>query len=464
MIRLLTIISALLLSQVASGQKNLVATWGAWGEIGQEYAQYINFGKSFEDSTGYLLLSPTGKLDLFDNNLDKRSSVQIFGNTKDIQILAVSRLSKRGIIVTLEKQQAVKLYKYNSNNKTAEFDKDLILAKKLERVYHVQSPDSSKHLFWTCAPGKSISFYVFDSLFRPQWERIELPVQSPSEWFYKPLVNNNGEVAFADSDKENFLVRVLSDKGKIHKSKSSVLLNNRYVNTVSCMSDKSFAFVLMYNKDNVNFKGADRLQAVCVDANANSLAYSEIPLPTILNDRMAMHLAPIDGYKLRLVTETFTNTIKESNNQCIYGSFNVMGIDLVSSKVLWNKEIFKNLYFVAPPQTVATPFSNDYRTIYGHGFYEYKGILYLFYADNCNNCINVNGELRSQSSMKSSCLAMVSIDKEGAVARHTFAKMPEVKYLVDAASFVQVAPDIVILKNNSKLQRLVAVKLNRLDN
>ena len=463
MLKILTVIVATMLSAVSYGQKNLEATWGAWGEISSDFTQYINFGKSFEDTTGHLLLSVEGRLDAFDANLNKGKSVHLFGASKDVQILAAARMHKKPFIVTAEKQQSIKLYKYNAKTGVAEFEKDLIVAKKLGKVFHTESPDSSMHLFWTCIPGKSISFYVFDSLFKPQWERLDLPVQSMSDWFYSPQVNNTGIVAFADTDKENFLVRVLSDKGKTHKSKGSMLINNKYVNTVSCVSSNTFAFVLLYNKDNVNYSGADKLQTVFVDGDANPLAYAEVSLPGILRDRMVMRISPMGGYKLRVVMETFSNTRKETSNQCIYGAFNVLGIDAENSALLWHQEIFKNLYFVAPPQTIATPFSNEYRDIYGHGFYEYKDVIYLFYADNCHNCGNINSDFRSQSSMKTSCLAMISIDSKGSVARHTYSSLPTVKYQIDAASFVQVDAQTVIVKNNAIQQRIAAVKLNRLD-
>jgi len=453
----------LIISFYSFAQKNLDVTWGAWGDSSFESEAFFSLGKSFEDTTGYLLVNKSGKLEYFDEALHKRYEADLFGGGKNTKVMLAKRLGHKAYLVVLENETACKVYKYDYRTKTAEFERDIFEIKKTDVLQPSVSSDSSYYVFSTYSSGKTpvVNFFVTDSLFKVKWERRNLPVQATDKYFIEPTVNSQGDVAFADTDKESFLVRVLSQKGKIHKPSAFSFLGERYVNVKSTSNEDAFVFALLYNKENINYNCAENLQVIhAPDANVAPISQS-LSLDDCIDNQMIMHLNLERGGILRIVCETFSNNRNDSNNRCTYGSLWVLGVDVSAGSLLWKKEIFKNLYFVGETSVIASPYSADYLSDFGHGYFEYKKDIYFLYGDNCQNCINTVTNPKSHSNLKNSCLALVSIDEHGVVMRHTYSSMPNVKYKVDAQSFVSTCNGCVIFKSNGKQSRLGLVKLNR---
>lgn len=463
--KLLSLTFLLVFSITVFAQKNLDVQWGNWGLDAPEYANYTSLGKSYEDETGFLLINDDAVLEYYDKDLDKRSSTPLLSSLKDSKVILTRRLHKKTYMVVAEKNSVVKLYKYDHRTNAAVYQKDLFSIKKANDVDYVMSPDSSRYLFYLHVAGKNsqLNTFVTDSLFKVKWEKTEIAVQTKDKWFLSPAVSPSGAILYADKDKDNLKLTVISDRGKQSKTTDVKLLGTKPINTVSCATmTNAFSTALIYNKDNFSKKCVDKMQLITLNESATIVANANIEIGDCLGDRMAVHLVPIGEKNLMLIAEKFITKVNDSNNQCTYGAFNAFGIDMTANKIMWNKEIFKNLYFVSKPDVVASPHSKEYKTKFGHAFFQYKGVSYLFYGDNCQNCINTVQKAKSHSNLKNSCIAMVSIDQKGNVARHTYPSMPNVKYQVDISSIVRVENNKVLFKANGKQKRFGLITLNRL--
>jgi hypothetical protein len=460
---LLAFTASILISINASGQVAIDSYWGPLGPNGSHTEKMFWLGKNMDDTTGHLVLRINGALDIYGDDLHKRGSQQLIKLNRDSEIFYVSHSGKKAFIVAYERKSIAKLYTFAYADKSAAYEKDIISSKIQGELSVSLSPDSSKILFTLVSTGKQplASFYVFDSLFKPLWENADMPVLA-APLAAAPIVSNNGIVSFAETDKENFTIRVISDKGKKHSPFSLPLAGSKPANAASAASPcGGFIYAQLYNRENINYSCIEKMQLAWITPEGTMGRHAITALETCLDNRLAVGMHHLSGDSFCLVTELFSSNRQAASNQNTYGSFNLFGISASVLGISWSQELFKNLYFVSGPDIAASPLSAEYAALYGHGAFNYKGALYLVYNDNCQNTSNATASPRSHSAIRTSCLSMASIAACGKLLRHTHASLPKQRYEIGISSMVELPGGEFLINSAAGQTRLGKVKLNR---
>lgn len=439
----------LTLSVQLLAQKSIKLSWGPFYSELDDNSKVYFLGFSHKDSTHILIINEALDLVEYNYNLEQVYKSSLKKVLKSNNIGGVYKKGDDTYILSVNGKGEHYIQKYDTAHYTLK-DEKLLFTSELGIGLNLKySPDSSKVLFYNMIndkDGNKIEFVVFNESLRYRWQKT-IMVQKATKYFHEPVISNEGDVFYCDTDGKYLLINGITKGGDDFFQKTVILKSSNYLDPVLLMNKGHLFVVQGHKKDNVQFDCVTDIDVLEYSTNGEKLAEYNYAFEECLKNLQITHLHILSDGDILIVSELLSTREGTSSNQVQYGSLQVMRFDLETDSVVWEQEIFKNHYYVTTPDKFAYQHTDEYRLLHDHKMYEYNGELLFVYNDNCSNCMtnSIGVKPKSQSNMKSSCLNMVSINADGKVIRNIYSGRINVKYYVMMNNVIRISNNRVVV-------------------
>ncbi|MBK8807305.1 MAG: hypothetical protein IPO21_11940 [Bacteroidales bacterium] len=430
-------------------QKSIKLLWGSFYQGLEDNKQIYYLGCSHKDSSNVLFINNALDLVEYNKNLEQVHKSSLKKSLKSNRIIGTYQLGKKVFIITVSSKGEHYIQKFDTASYTFKDEVLLFTAYSGATLKLKYSPDSSKVLFYNIINEKGITHLdlaVLTEKLVLKWQK-KIALKYVSTYFQEPVIDNAGNVFYCDTDGKYLLINGITNAGSKSFEKTIAYKGTKMLEPVLFINKDILFVVQGYRKENIQFDCVTDIDIFQYNAEGTKTAEYNYAFKECLKDLQITNIYVLENKDVLIISELLSTKTSQSSNQLQYGSLYVMRFNLEKNAVLWEREIFKNHYYVSTPDKFADKHSLEYQQLHSHKMYEYKNELLFVYNDNCNNCMtNANGIIpKSHSDLTNSCLNMVSIDENGKVIRNIYSGKLNVKFSIMMNNCIRISEKQVIV-------------------